>query len=989
MFKSPQQLRASLPVAAEVVLAAVLRACACYLIPIGIGLVSLLALSLWHNQYQFSDNLALDMRVLAQDEQTSTPFAALIRLQEQAPVRGFDTHLDETPFWFSFDTVHRMGGPEVIEFPSRHAVDIACWDTAGLTLLGAATTNNANPQPFQTLTAAKAGFALRLAFMPSRLLCRARFAGPGHLSVAQWPAEQFALSIDQYHRKSGLLDGGMIVLALFVLIIAAVYRQMLYLVFAGWLILNLRIGSMLAGWDVQWLGQMVPPLWLMAGRAATVVLYGISTLTLYQMLLGDHLATPRQRLAIRIVQWLCLPMLVAAFVLPFHIFIPVLWAITASCICLLTLDLARILYAARSRVALYFALALVVAFASGMSEIIVGALDLRALQGVIDSVTAALASSLLAAVAVAEQIRVETARRLSAQAELGSTWEAMPAALFTLDREGRFLAHNPALRTLLANPAIVHGRTTWASFFGAAAWLRLHELVQAQELATMDIGQGFELDGECGERFMVRASLSRGRIDGVLENITRQTEETAQLRYMAHHDSLTGVLNRRGSEQAFESATATLAAGKPLALAFLDLDRFKLINDLYGHAAGDEVLKQVCERVMAMLTGGQHIGRIGGDAFLLLLPDAPVPAATLACRAIVERIAGDPYLVGDKAVTVRASLGLINVMPGMHMAEAIASAERACREAKSATGAGLGHASAAEGKLVARLSSPNATEGLFLDMKPIVALAAPAGSLNLDVLLRMRAADGSIVVAAPIIAAAEKSGRAGVIDRWVLGTALDWIARNKATLPRLQFVSIKISGAALNDEHFVQDLLVLLQRHSAGARRLCLAISEHVALQDLDNTRRFIGLVRAYGVKVALDEFGALHTSFSYLKQLQADFLKIDAGLSANLRAHPANGAIVEAMVHLARKLGMKTIAPGIQDPATVRALAAIGVDYVQGEGVARPQPLDAFLAAQSSASFVDAAILPELAVPADVTGQKHKPAPERAAAASSMTADL
>lgn len=978
MYKSPQQMRSRLPAAAEALLAHVLRTCACYLIPIGIGLVSLFALSYWHDQYSFSDNLPLDIRVLAEDARTATPLAALARLQDQQTVRGFDTHLADMPFWFSFDTVHRVGGPEVIEFPSRHAVDMACWDTAGMTLLGSATTNSVNPVLFQPLTAAKAGFALRLAYMPSRLLCRARFAGPGHITVAQWPADQFNLSIDQYHRKSGLLDGGMIMLALFVLIIGAVHRQVLYIVFAGWLILNLRIGAMLAGWDIQWLGQLVPPPWLMAGRATTVVLYGISTLTLYQMLLGEHLAGARRRLPLRIVQWLCLPMLAAAFVLPFHLFIPVLWAITASCICLLTADLVRILFTARNLVALYFAAALAVAFASGMAEIVIGALDLRTLAGVIDSVTAALASSLLAALAVAERVRIQMAQRLAAQAALGDTWEAIPAALFTLDAHGRFLSFNPALRTMLGNAAIVPGHTTWTYFFGDATWQRLHELVHAQERAAMDVGQGFELDSDCGARFMVRATLSRGRIDGILENITQQTQETAQLRYMAHHDTLTGVLNRRGLEHVFEAGANALAAGRPLALAFLDLDRFKLINDLYGHAAGDEVLKQVCERVMGMLAAGQHMGRIGGDAFLLVMPDSPLPAVTLACRGIVERLAGAPYLVGDKAVTLRGSLGLINVVQGMHMADAIASAERACREAKSGSGAGLGHASASEARLVARLSSPNATEGLFLDMQPILALAAPAASLNVDVLLRMRAADGSIVGAAPIIAAAEKSGRAGVIDRWVLGTALDWIDRHGATLPSLQFVSVKLSGAALNDEHFVQDLLTLLARHRTGASRLCIAISEHVALQDLDNTVRFIDLVRGCGVRIALDEFGALHTSFSYLKQLQVDLLKIDACFSADLHAHPANAAIVEAIVHLARKLGMKTLALGVHDKATIRSLAAFSVDYVQGDAAAQAQSLDAILQAASSACFVDAGQLPELSAQGEA---RRAPEPMRPAA--------
>src|SRR4051794_37075270 len=120
MYKLPQQSRPSLPAAAQAALAWVLRLSACYLIPAGIGVVSLIALAEWHNQYSFSTNLPLEMRVLAQDERASTPFSALGRLQEQAPVRTFSTQMADTPFWFSFDTVHRVGGPEVIEFPSRH-----------------------------------------------------------------------------------------------------------------------------------------------------------------------------------------------------------------------------------------------------------------------------------------------------------------------------------------------------------------------------------------------------------------------------------------------------------------------------------------------------------------------------------------------------------------------------------------------------------------------------------------------------------------------------------------------------------------------------------------------------------------------------------------------------------------------------------------------------------------------------------------------------
>jgi diguanylate cyclase (GGDEF)-like protein len=656
---------------------------------------------------------------------------------------------------------------------------------------------------------------------------------------------------------------------------------------------------------------------------------------------------------VRIVQWMIPPAVLAALVLPYNVFVPMLWVMIVTGVALLTFDLVRILLTRRTRVAMYFAAALAVAFVSGMAEIIAGSCDIRELDGLIDSVTAALASSLLAALAVAERMRATLAQRVTNQAALRDTWDAVPAGLFTLDLDGRFMTANPALRAMLGTGMAVAGDTTWQHVFGEASWLHLHALVHAQQQTQLDVEQ--RADGPAaGRRFLARATLAQDRIEGVLENITDQSREIEVLRAMAHRDPLTGVCNRRGIEYAFDTACGALAAGRPLALAFLSLDRFKLVNDLYGHAAGDEVLKQVCERVTAMLGGGEQFGRLGGDAFLVIMPDTTTASATMACRAIVERIGSLPYLVGEKAFTVHASLGLIAVAEGMSMADAVASADRTCRTARGEAGPGLvAHARDAEARLVARLSGPKATEGLFIDMQPVMAMGAPYGSLNVEVLLGMHGPDGSIEGTGPVVAAAEQSGRAGVIDRWVLAATLDWITSHAARLPVMHFVMVKLSGTSLNDEHFVQDLLLMLQRHACVAGRLCLAISERVALQDLDNTRRFIDQVRAFGVKIALDEFGAFHTSFSYLKALPADLLRIDSSFIAGINAHPANAAIVEAMVHLAGNLGMKTVAGAARDAATMRALAELGVDYVQGDAVARAQPLSTILAAPSSACFM------------------------------------
>jgi diguanylate cyclase (GGDEF)-like protein len=952
MTKPFSQSRASIPVLAHRAIEALLGLFSVYVLPLGVGLISIIALAFWHNHYTVSGDVPLPLQVL-QSDAALTPQAALAQLANRAQLDYYDTNLAEAPVWFSFTTRGQQGEADVVEFPSRHAVDIACWDAVTLQSLGSASRSGAD----KALSPVKSGFALRVWNVPVRVLCQARFVGPARLSARQWPLDQMMLSVQQFHRKSGLLDGGMIVLTLFILVTALINRQVLYVQFAGWLILNLRVGALSAGWDVQWLGQAVPETWLLLSRSVTISLYAISSLTLYHTLFGKELAGTRYAWPLRVAQWLTLALLGAALLLPYRTFLPLMWAMVALGLVLMTLGLASVMLRSRNRVALWFAASFAVTFVSGLAEVISAALNIRELVGLINSVTAALASSLLAALAVAEQMRMETERRIAAQAELEHAYEAMPVGLFTLDAYGHFMSANPALCRMLECDALVPGRTQWKQFFDEAVWRRLHELVHTLPNAELEIDQR-----EGARRFLVRATLAHGRIEGVLEDITEKTKATEQLRFMANNDPLTKVFNRRGIEKMFEGAAVSLEAGKPLALAYLDLDRFKLINDLFGHAAGDEVLKQVCDRMAMTLGGGQQIGRVGGDEFVIVMPDTTIALATLVCRGVVERISGKPYRVGDKAFHVRGSIGLIEVSAGMAMKDAVSTADRACREAKDGASDGLVvyernaaafHEREAELNLVERLSGPNATEGMFLEMQPIMSLTAPQDSLNFEVLLRMREADGRVVAAGPVIGAAEKSGRAGVIDRWVLATTLQWISDHQAKLGNTRFVCMNLSGASLNDERFVQDTFEILTRYAHVASRICIEITESVALHDLDNTRRFIDQVRGFGAKVALDDFGAGYTSFSYLKELPADVLKIDGNFIVNINAHPANVAIVEAIVNLAVNLGMKTIAEWAEDAATVQTLAEIGVDYVQGWAVSRSQPPEALLAAKSSASFI------------------------------------
>ena len=931
-----------------------------YLVPALILGATLAALLSWDSSFHSGRPQTLPLRALSDAGGTSTPAQALAQLRLQAPVSRLETRLAETPFWIVFNVAPSASTqqPAMVEFPSRHAVDISCWDALSLAPLGSGERSGGNGG----ISRIKAGFALSLEdTASSEVLCRMRFVGPARLSVLQWPADQLQLSAYEFHRNAGLLDGGLLVLAAFVLVTAIILRSGTYVLFAAWLVVNLRMAALSAGWDTQWLGRNVPQEWLLQTRLLTTALYFTLTIMLFSTLFRDDLPKVGHGWLLKLAQWTCLPLLVLSVALPFRVFLPFIWVATGVCIAVLVFFMARIVKLTPSRSAFWYSGSIAVTLMASLYEVLAAALGFEALIGTVNSVTAALSSSLLAALAIAEQIRAEQQQRLAAQAELEHTYEAMPIGLFTLDLQGRFLSANPALTAMLEADVLAPGNNLWSGYFGEEGWSRLHRLVhqQAQGELALDGAGG---PGPAARRFMARAALARGKIEGSLQDVTTQWRATEELRFLALNDSLTKVSNRRGIELMLTAAIAEVTEARPLTLAYLDLDRFKLINDLYGHAAGDEILREVCVRITGMLQGAQQIGRVGGDEFVIVMPDTAIAPAAWACRGIIDRIGTEPYRIGDKAFQVRGSIGLIEIDPGASIRDVMANADRACRAAKKNASNGLVvyerdssvfRERQAEMVLVEQLSAADATDFLFLEMQPIMSLSAPYGSLNFEVLLRMRGRDGAVLQAGEVIPAAESSGRIGMIDRWVLSTTLAWLAASRGRLRATQFVCMNLSGASLNDERFVQDALAMLAASPAEAGRLCMEITESVALHDLDNTRRFIDQVRSCGVKIALDDFGAGYTSFSYLKELPADVMKIDGSFIVDMNANPANITIVEAIVALAASLGMRTIAEWAEDQATVQTLVELGVDYVQGYAVARPQSPDMLLTHTSAAGFI------------------------------------
>jgi diguanylate cyclase (GGDEF)-like protein len=929
-----------------------------YAVPFAVILLSIIALLSWNSKYQSGSAQELEFRFLKEDPAFSlSPAAAASALVQKSAVTFVDTKRSEDPFWIAF-TVPPHNDKSLIDFPSRHSIQLQCWNDK-LEPAGQADRNGT----YGGMTAVKAGFSMMVptSTAPGSWLCKARFIGPARMSLAFWSAEALDRSSEDFHRKSGLLDGGLIMLALFMLVTAMIVRQSRYMLFACWLILNLRLASLSTGWDGQWLGQTIPFEWVLRARLLTVSIYCIVTITLFAAMFKEPIRKVTTIWPLQLLQAACFPLLILSATMSYQAFLPFLWAFSATTVITLVYLLLRLLVHERSGVAMLYAASLSITLLASLFEVLSAAFGMRGLTNAANSVTAALSSGLLASLAIAEQMRQEHQERLNAQAKLEHTYEAMPIGLFTMDVTGRFTSVNPALRSMLGMQGLDLPLSRWNDHLDPGAFSHLLNLLYDNESAELEIGGAHRNGQDRAQRFLVQAKLARNKIEGSLQDITEKAKALTELHFLVNNDPLTKVLNRRGIEQALNDALADVEKGKPFALAYLDLDRFKLVNGLFGHSAGDEVLKKICERVEKMLSGDQKFGRIGGDEFLILFPNTPIELAAWTCRGIVTSIGTQPYSLGENAFQVRASIGLVEVRSSTSTKHIIATADRACRAAKDANqGVVVYEKSArafdeheAEFHIVERLSHASGPQGLLLEMQPIMSFSNPYGTLNFEVLLRMRDADGSIIGAGQVISAAENSGRTTIIDRWVLSTTLEWITTNLASLTNTNFVCMNLSGASLNDERFLQDAVSVLEANRQGALRLCIEITESIALHDRGNTRRFIDKVRSCGVKVALDDFGAGYTSFSYLKELPADVLKIDGSFIVNMNEHPANIAIVEAIVNLAKSLGMQTIAEWAEDAETVETLAEIGVDYVQGYAISRPTLPEKILAARSAAEFM------------------------------------
>jgi diguanylate cyclase (GGDEF)-like protein/PAS domain S-box-containing protein len=439
----------------------------------------------------------------------------------------------------------------------------------------------------------------------------------------------------------------------------------------------------------------------------------------------------------------------------------------------------------------------------------------------------------------------------------------------------------------------------------------------------------------------------------LLHDVTELRGLARQMSYQATHDALTGLVNRREFERRLEEAIEGGHRGDAQhVLCYLDLDRFKLVNDTSGHVAGDSMLREVAKLLRDAVRDSDTVGRLGGDEFGTLLVGCPLEKARQIADDVCRAVGDYRFVWKDRIFNIGVSVGLVEISrESGNLEEMLAAADTACYVAKK-QGSGRVVVYSARDEAMARHTGEiqwlQRLQGALKENRFHLyhQVIVPAHGLDddggpaMEVLVRLQDENGRELLPAEFMRAAERYRLMGLVDRWVVQTTLAALGRGAIPVAANRSVAINISGQTLGDLQFLEFVVECLDSTGVTPGQVCFEITESAVIANLDHARRFIGVLHGMGCQFALDDFGSGIGSFSNLKNLPLDYLKIDGSFMRNLARDSVNQAMVTAMIKLARSLNFKVIAEQVEDAAAIDAARRIGVDYLQGYAIGRPTPL-------------------------------------------------
>jgi len=427
----------------------------------------------------------------------------------------------------------------------------------------------------------------------------------------------------------------------------------------------------------------------------------------------------------------------------------------------------------------------------------------------------------------------------------------------------------------------------------------------------------------------------------IKQDVTARRRSEDQIRHLAMHDALTDLPNRRALDAAMERISFDARRGVPGALMILDVDNFKPVNDTLGHIGGDQLLAELARLLRQTLRPADFLARLGGDEFAVLLQDASLAGAEMIADRVRKQVSAHPFRFGDRVFDLTVSIGIAAIDATIDASAAMVRADSAMYAAKDhgqdrivvyRDGEESGMRVIEAGRWATRIRKALRDGRFVLCYQPVVRIGNGATE-HYEALLRMIDEDGTTIAPEDFISAAERFGLMSQIDQWVVENVLQVLAQDDA--PERIFVNI--SGASLGDADLLAFIEKRIEAMPCPPGRLAFEITESAAIRDLAIAQDWIRKLKQLGCLFAIDDFGVGFSSFSYLRALSADYVKIDRSFVMDVDTNPTNRALVQAVMTVAQTLGKEVIAEGVETEAHEAVLVELGIELAQGYRWGKP----------------------------------------------------
>jgi diguanylate cyclase (GGDEF)-like protein/PAS domain S-box-containing protein len=546
------------------------------------------------------------------------------------------------------------------------------------------------------------------------------------------------------------------------------------------------------------------------------------------------------------------------------------------------------------------------------------------------------------------------------------TLESIAEGVITTDNDGRIDYMNLAAETLIGtnrDDASGHRIGELFTLVDDADRRPLGDPVERCLAMRRRVNMGrhavmVSVDGEHEHSVEITASPVRGPGSGisgavvVFHDVSELRGLTRKMSYQATHDPLTGLINRREFERQLDDAMDSAHAEDAVHMLFyMDLDRFKAVNDTCGHLAGDNMLREVAALIKAEVRDSDFVGRLGGDEFGALLVGCPIEKARQIGSDICAAVANYRFVWKDKIFNIGISIGLVEMSHSSGtLQDLMSAADSACYMAKQ-QGRGQVHVYSARDEAIARergdiqwlrhLQTALHEDGFELAVQPIIAMSGKADSgPAVEVLIRLTDERGQNDGTAEFLRPAERYQMMPQIDRWVINAALTAISSGEIRLSAQRSCAINLSSQTLGDESFLGFVVDALDRSGVAPSAVCFEVTETAILSNVQHAQRFIEVLHGIGCEFSLDDFGSGLGSFASLKHLPVDYLKIDGTYTRNLQSDLVNQEMISAMIKLARTMQFRIVAEQVEQQEDFDWLRDVGVDFVQGHFIESPSRL-------------------------------------------------